>query len=49
MDGQRAAWAEYFEKPYVVDSSCGELPVAGLQMKDADPPTDKSPPSLVAV
>ncbi|XP_050735881.1 uncharacterized protein LOC127008208 [Eriocheir sinensis] len=46
MDGQRAHWAEYFEQLYMADPPRGQLPVTGLQVADADPPIDESPPSL---
>lgn len=46
MDGQRARWAEYFEQLYMADPPNGQLPVAGLQMAEADPPIDEAPPSL---
>ena len=46
MDGQRARWAEYFEQLYMADPPSGQLPVAGLQMAEANPPIDEAPPSL---
>lgn len=46
MDGKRAHWAEYFEQLYIMDHQSGQLPVDGLQVEDAKPPINKSPPSL---
>ncbi|MFV0264558.1 MAG: hypothetical protein ACK5JN_19375 [Kluyvera sp.] len=46
MDGQRARWAEYFEQLYRADPPSRQLPTAGLQMVDADPPIDEAAPSF---
>lgn len=43
MDGQRAYWVEYFELLYATNPPRRQLPIAGLQMVDADPPIDGSP------
>lgn len=49
MDGQRAHSAEYFNQLYMVDTPHGQLPVAGLLVANADPPLDKTQPSLAEV
>ena len=46
MDRQRARWAEYFQQLYMADPPSGQLPTTGLQVADADPSIDESPPSL---
>lgn len=49
MDGWRVRWVEYFEQLFKADPPCGQLPVAGLQVADPDPPIDESPTSLFEV
>lgn len=52
MNVQRARWAEipeFFEQLYMSYYSRGQLPVAGLQIMNADSSLEETAPSYVAV
>lgn len=36
----RACWVQYFEQLYMMNALCSQLPAAGLQKVDADPPSE---------
>ncbi|KAG0711895.1 LINE-1 retrotransposable element ORF2 protein [Chionoecetes opilio] len=46
MNGQIARWAEYFGQLLTVNPPTEQLHTTGLQAVDADPPIDKTAPSL---
>lgn len=44
VNGQRACWPKFFKQLYIADPSSRQVSTFKMQMVDADPPINKSPP-----